>query len=106
MQAYDIKRGHKSNIEGDKLKNIMIDIFESVKEDGDNLIASYGAMKKVFVKIDNKEMFIETEMDKNVDEETAIKTIKAYNNFLLLATGFTSKERKKRLNKKAKDGKL
>ncbi|HPD08781.1 MAG TPA: DUF5611 family protein [Methanomassiliicoccales archaeon] len=36
----------------------------------------------------------------------AADTIKRWNDFLERATGFTSKERRNRLQKKAKDGKL
>ncbi len=106
MNAYDVKRGHKSNIEGEKLKEIMEENFGDVIQENEKLVASFGAMKKGYVWMENKQLCIETEMNKQVDDKVAMKTIKAYNNFLLMATGFTSKERKKRLNKKAKDGKL
>lgn len=106
MQAYDIKRGHNKNIEGDKLKEIMEENFGAINQENENLVASFGAMKKLNVWMENKKLCIETEMDKKVSDETAMKTIKAYNIFLFMATGFTSKERKKRLNKKAKEGNL
>ena len=38
---------------------------------------------------------------KKTDDETSLKTIKAYNRFLEIATGYTAKER----IKKAKSGK-
>jgi len=39
-------------------------------------------------------------MNTKVDDKTATETIRAYNLFLEQATGFNSKERKKRANKK------
>jgi len=41
-----------------------------------------------------------------VDNDTAQKTIKAYNTFLEQVTGYNAKERGKRAQKAAKQGKL
>jgi hypothetical protein len=49
---------------------------------------------------------VETESDKDASPELASDTIRRYNAFLESATGFNSKERSKRLQKKAKGGKL
>jgi hypothetical protein len=45
-------------------------------------------------------------MDPSVGDEVALSTIKAYNVFLERATGLTAKERAKKAQKKAKEGKL
>jgi hypothetical protein len=45
-------------------------------------------------------------MQPDVDEETAIDTRKRYNKYMEEATGFTAKQRNKRLQKKLKEGKL
>ncbi len=105
MTDYDIKRGHFKTIEGDLLKGLMEEIFENVREDGDYLISTYGALDLLKVELrGKKEIAVETQMNTGVDNDTASETIKRYNDFLLRATGFTSKERKKRAVKKAKQG--
>jgi len=107
MQEYDIKRGHFKNIEGDGLTTIMKDCFGNAERDGDTYTTKYGAISKLTVIVKSKKvMDIDTQMNTAVDNETAAETIAKYNRFLLEATGFTTKERKKRANKKAKEGKL
>lgn len=101
MQSYDIKRGHHKNIEGDRLKEIIKESFGEAREENGKLTTNFGALKKLDIWVENKKLFVETEMDRKVNEETAVKTIKAYNNFLYHATGFTAKERAKRLKKQA-----
>lgn len=107
MQEYDIKKGHFKEIEGNKLEKLMKETFGSVKSEGGFLVSSYGALAPIKVRIKSKKsMEIETVMKTDVDNTTASDTIKLYNDFLLAATGFTSKERKRRLNQKAKKGTL
>ena len=101
MNTYDIKKGHFSNIEGDKLDKLMKEIFGNVKKDGDKKISTYGALDPITVWLDGKKSFcVETVMNPKVDNDTATTTIAKYNDFLLRGTGFTTKERKKRANKK------
>jgi hypothetical protein len=45
-------------------------------------------------------------MDPTVPDDVAGSTIKAFNTFLERVTGYTAKERGKRAQKKAKEGKL
>ena len=100
MREYPIKRGHYANIEGEKLNKLMKDTFGNVKVDNEKLVSSYGAIDKIELWLDGKKkMCIETTMNPDVDNETAAQTIKVYNNFLFEATGFTTKERKKRFGK-------
>lgn len=107
MQTLDIKRGHYKNIEGAGLKNIMTEVFGEVQKDGDKLKVNYGAMKPITVWLKSKkELVVDITTDKDVSDDEVMQTIKAKNDFLLKATGFSSKERSKRLQKKAKEGKL
>ena len=100
MNTYGIKRGHYDNIEGAKLQALMKDIFGNVKKDGDNLVSTYGALDPLVVCLDGKKSIsVETTMNPNVENDIAAETISKYNDFLLRATGFTSKERKKKANK-------
>ncbi|MDD4307450.1 MAG: DUF5611 family protein [Thermoplasmata archaeon] len=100
MNEYDIKRGHFEKIEGGKLETIMRDLFGAVKKDGDTLISNFGALEAITVRVDSKKsIFVETKMNTNVDDKTASDTIRVYNQFLERATGFTSKERRKKAAK-------
>jgi hypothetical protein len=104
---YDIKRGHFKKIDGKQLPELMKQYFGDVEKDGDKLVSNFGAMKPITVWIkDKKTICVEITTSKDVDDSTALETIKARNRFLLDVTGFSSKERQKRLKKKAKDGKL
>lgn len=106
MQAYEIKRGHFKNLEGDGLRKLLEETFGDVKVDGERLRVSYGAIREMTVWTDGKMLYVDTTMERSVDDQTAAATIRAYNSFLERATGFTSKQRRERLQKRAKEGKL
>ncbi|MGM0510133.1 MAG: DUF5611 family protein [Thermoplasmatota archaeon] len=100
---YDVKRGHYKNIEGDKLKDLMEDIFGSVDEEEDKLITDYGAIDSLEVWTEGKTgLWVDVEMDDDAEGEEAMDTISKWNDFLLKATGFNAKKRRKRAKKKAK----
>lgn len=100
MNPYDIKKGHFPNIEGDKLDALMKELFGNLKKDGEKRISTYGALDPITVwYADKKTLCVDTKMNPKVDNATASDTIAKYNEFLLKATGFTTKERKKRANK-------
>jgi hypothetical protein len=107
MQTLDIKRGHYKNLEEVGLQKMMEEAFGEVNKDGDKLNANFGAMKPITVWIKSKkELCVDIATDANVTDDEVMKTIRAKNDFLLRATGFSTKERSKRLQKKAKEGKL
>ena len=107
MQTFDIKRGHFKNLENNGLENIMRETLGDVQKEGDKYVANFGAMKPITVWLQNKkELCIDIVTDKEVSDDVALQTIRAKNEFLKMATGFSSKERSKRLQKKAKEGKL
>ena len=85
----------------------MKEAFGNVVEREGKLVSSFGALKELVAWPCKKNVLcLETKMDTTVANEVAQDTIKAYNTFLGTVTGFTSKERGKRIQKKAKDGKL
>ncbi len=107
MQTFDIKRGHYKNLENEGLEKIMVEIFGEVEKEGDKYKANYGAMKPITAWLKSKkELCVDIVTERDVNDETAMKTIRAKNDFLHNATGYTGKERTKRLQKKAKKGKL
>lgn len=106
MQTFNIKRGHYKNLESAGLEKIMSEIFGEVEREGDKYKANYGAMKPITVWLKGKkELCVDIVTEKDVTDDIAIKTIKAKNDFLQKATGLSAKERSKRLQKKAKEGK-
>ncbi len=104
---YDIRKGHYASIEGDRLRDIMSSIFGVAKVEGDKFVSSFGAITRLEVKVLSKtSMDITSTTDKAASIDVQTETVKRWNKFLEQATGFTSKERSKRLQKKAKEGKL
>lgn len=108
MQDYEIKRGHYANIEGEKLGAMIEEVFGNVtKVDNGAFESSFGAIAKLTVVLkDKKTIAVETAMNSKVDANAATDTIRRYNLFLEKVTGLTSKERSKRIQKKAKEGKI
>ena len=101
---YDVKRGHFKNIEGNQLKELMIEKFEDVEEKDEKLVTNYGAIDHLEVWTEGRTgLWVDLEMDEDVEDETAMETISVWNEFLEEATGFTAKKRRKRAKKKAKD---
>lgn len=106
MQEYEIRRGFQGNIEPEKLKTTMQELFGNVKEEDGKLVSSFGALKEIHVWPSKKAVAVDTKMDPTVSDDVAQSTIKAYNIFLERVTGYSAKERGKRAQKKAKGGKL
>ncbi|MEM0448986.1 MAG: DUF5611 family protein [Methanomassiliicoccales archaeon] len=104
---YEIRKGHYQKIEGQGLKEVMKRAFGNVKEEDGKLVSSYGAIIRVEAKLVSKTALeVTSQTDKNASEDVQVDTIKHWNMFLEEATGYTAKERLKRLQKKAKEGKL
>ncbi|MEM0343699.1 MAG: DUF5611 family protein [Thermoplasmata archaeon] len=107
MQEYEVRRGHQENIAPDRLRAIMQEVFGNVQERDGKFFSSFGALKELHAWPCKKNaLCVETRSDPSVSDEVAQQTIKAYNEFLERTTGFTAKERSRRLQKKAKEGKL
>ncbi|MDD2625968.1 MAG: DUF5611 family protein [Candidatus Methanomethylophilus sp.] len=110
MTGFDIKKGWYSKIEGDQLEQIMKDVFGSVTKEDDVLVSSFGAMKRIEAKVISKTqlglMTVNVDDLKTLSDEGILESKRKLNDFLLKATGFTSKDRLKRAKDKAKKGKL
>lgn len=104
MQAFRIKRGHSKTVEGDKLVELVKDFFGEAEEDEGRVETSFGALQRLTVWTDGKVLFVDTEVQKGVDDATALRTIQTYNAFMEKATGFTSKQRRDKTQKEAKKG--
>jgi hypothetical protein len=107
MTDYDIKKGHFTNIEGERLEELAREIFGEAKSLPDGTVRfAYGAIEEGSALAKSHKTLDASTRMKQVEDALALETIRRWNQFLERATGFTSKERKARLNKKAKDGKL
>ena len=104
MRDYELRRGLAKLLEGDGLRKIAADVFGHAGVDGQKVTISFGALETMVVWTDGKRLFVETTMKPGVPDQTATDTIKAYNVFLERATGYTAKERSKRVQKAAKEG--
>lgn len=102
MQTYPIKRGHYKQVEGVRLKDVMEASFGPVEERDGKFEGSFGALERVVAWAEKASLHVDTVMNPNVDDETAIRTRQAWNAFLERATGFDTKARKKRAEKAAK----
>lgn len=103
MQQYKLKRGFKPEIE--RIYSVMQECFPTeVSREKDILKTSYGAMLEVKVRVENKKLCVETVSDTTVkDDNTILKTNKAYRDFLFKATGYTAKERLKQAKKEVSE---
>lgn len=104
---FDIKKGQGASLEGDGLKSLMTEIFGPVKEENGALVTSFGATTRFEVKLLSKSaLSVTSTSDKAASPEAMAESNRKYNEFMEKATGFNTKERSKRLQKKAKEGKL
>ncbi len=96
MRLYDFKRGHGKSL--DEIESIMKEVFGDVSREGDKLVASYKGLSRVDVWIENKKLAVETQT-REVGPEDSMDTLKKWNEFLFRVTGYTAKERKKKMSK-------
>ncbi len=96
MRLYSFKRGHKKSLE--EIGKIMKDIFGDVSEENGHLLSSFGALDRIEVWIEDGKMAAETKSRK-VESSLAQETLKRWNDFLFRVTGYTAKERKKKMTK-------
>lgn len=106
---YDIKKGWYKNIDGEKLKGLMEEIFGNAKQEGDALVSSYGVMARINVKIKSKdclEITVENDKKSTFTDAAILDSKRTLNVFAEKATGFDAKARMKRAQQKAKKGEI
>ncbi len=106
MRAYVLRRGHGKNLEGGKLLGIAQECFGSAMGEGERVVVTFGAIEKLAAWTDGKQLYVEMTMKSGVPDAVASDTIARNNRFLEAATGYSAKERSKRAQKAAKEGKL
>ena len=96
MRLYDFKRGHRKEL--DEIEEIMKLLFGKVRRENGKLISEYKGLSRIEAWIEGKKLAVETK-SKEVSEADAMDTLKKWNDFLFKVTGYTAKERKKRMTK-------
>lgn len=105
MQEYSIKRGIDKKTGKSLEERIISGIVENfgIKPDkkGEFYIISFGALKQMQVGIGagGKTLIIDSESDKNADDDTILDTNRRFRRYLDYVTGYTSKERSKKMQK-------
>ena len=103
MQSFEVKRGHGKSLEDGGLKSLMEEEFGEITVDGNNLTASFKALKAINVEfVSITEILVGTEMDPSASLEDATEAHQAYNRFMEAATNFNAKQRVDRAKAKAK----
>lgn len=104
MRDYELRRGHWKNVEGEKLLHLMQDVFQDGRKEGEGFVVeNFGAITRLYAQILGKtHLRVDTVMNAKVGNDDAQKTLRAYNDFLELATGYDAKQRAKRAQAEAK----
>ncbi|HYK92545.1 MAG TPA: DUF5611 family protein [Thermoplasmata archaeon] len=101
MQQYPVKsRGHPP-LSTDRIEQVAREEFGEARRDGERVVAAFGAISELRGWVDGKWLGIELKMNPQVETALQAETIRRYNRFLETLTGFSSKERAKRLKKAA-----
>lgn len=104
MRAYELRRGHGKNLEGDRLRAIAEQHFGAATAEAGKVVLSFGAIEKMTVWTDGKQLFVDMAMKSGVPDGVATDTISRNNRFLEAATGYSAKERAKKAQEAAKKG--
>ena len=96
---FEVKRGHAKNIEGGKLGRLLKDAFGNVTDLGGGKYSATLGPLTVTTWIDGKALSFESNNPTTIDDKTATEVVRARNQFLQAATGFSAKERVKRAKK-------
>lgn len=104
MRSYELRRGHGKNLEGDKLRVIAAEVFGSATVEDGKVVASFGAIERLTVWTNGKQLFVDMTMKSGVPDDVATDTISRNNRFLEAATGHSAKERAKKAQEAAKKG--
>jgi hypothetical protein len=101
VQRYPVRTSHRGNLDLADLTRMLSAHFENVDHDGQAVTARFGAIASIKVWAEGRELAVEVRMDPKVAAEVAQATVQRYNRFLEETTGYTAKERARRLRKSA-----
>ena len=101
MQHYPVRASHRGNLSPEAIERIAREHFEGVTAAPEGIAASFGAISRIVVSAAGRELAVDVTTDPKVPEGIARETIARYNRFLERVTGYSAKERAKRLRKSA-----
>jgi hypothetical protein len=101
VQNYPVRATHRKNLEPATLESLLRAHFEGVELTGESATGRWGAVDRIEVRADKRELAVDVTMNPKVPVDVARETIARYNRFLEEATGYSSKERARRLRKSA-----
>jgi hypothetical protein len=101
MQNYPVRTTHRKGLEVANLGRVLSAHFEGVQVSGDRATGTFGAISRITVGANGRDLAVEVTMNPKVPADVAAETIQRYNRFLEEATGYSSKERARRLRKSA-----
>lgn len=101
VQKYPVRPSHRANLAPETLEPIVRSHFDAVDREGEVLCAQFGAISRIAVSAEGRELAVEVTMNPKVPADIQAETIRRYNHFLEEATGYSAKERAKRLRKSA-----
>jgi hypothetical protein len=99
-----VRTAERRNLNLPALEEILRTCFGEAHVEGESVVASYGAIERIAVRPVGRELSVDPKMNPRVAEEVARETVRRYNQFLETATGFSAKERAKRLRKSGGGG--
>lgn len=99
MQTYPVRASHRGRLRDGGLLPLATECFGTARADGPEIVASFGALVELRAHPEAGQLAIQVRMDPKVAEPIARETIQRYNRFLEQATGYSSKERARRLKK-------
>ncbi len=98
-----MRTSHRKNLDLPALATLLRDHFDTVEAGPSEVVATWGAIERMAVRPEGRELAVDLRMNPKVDERVARETIDRYNRFLQDATGFSAKERARRLRKSPGD---
>ena len=102
IQEYSFKRGFSQDI--GRIRSVLEKNFPAqIKEENGKLMITYGAFNRLTISIDNKKLRVDSDSNKQINDNEILDTNKRFRSFLEEATGYTAKDRLK-MAKKAVQG--
>lgn len=99
MALYPVKPANRSRLDPESLEAVAREAFGNAERSEQGVRARFGALRNLSARAVAKQLEVEVDMDSKVDAAVAAETVRRYNRFLESATGYTSKERAKRMRK-------
>lgn len=95
VRTYPVKKG--VGIDPDALLKRVKEIAGNGEIKGDHVFCSVPGIKRIEIYANGKNLDVDTENDSS--NSNPLETVRTFNNLIEAVTGFSSKERKKRLSK-------